>query len=243
MTSRTDPADEWQFILQLQSRVISLLAKEAGYDAIQTSALHTLNDRMESYMEKLLQSAHGFAELANRHKPNYYDLTRAFTQSGVQLTSFGEYLQKLKADDHLQRLAPQPEASVKEEEKIPQFLPSDDEEEESDEEESTIPSYVPDHMPKFPSKHSYKQTPVYIRRPDDPQRVRELNSQQSRVVEENLKRLMSAENQLVRPPEPDGLDMMGPVVNYESAAQRKKRVKRAASSLHGPRRQISSSLH
>lgn len=48
MTSRTDPTDEWQFILQLQSRVISLLAKEAGYDAIQTSALDTINDRLES---------------------------------------------------------------------------------------------------------------------------------------------------------------------------------------------------
>lgn len=37
-----------------------------------------------------------------------------------------------------------------------EFLPSDDEEEEN----TTPRSYVPPHMPKFPSKHSFQRTPV-----------------------------------------------------------------------------------
>ncbi|ORZ15004.1 transcription factor TFIID complex subunit 8 C-term-domain-containing protein [Lobosporangium transversale] len=55
---------------------------------------------------------------------------------------------------------------------------------------------VPDHLPPFPSKHSYKQTPVFVKRPTDPQKIRELNAEQSRLVESNLKRLMAAENKV-----------------------------------------------
>ncbi|KAI9320449.1 hypothetical protein BX666DRAFT_1851714 [Dichotomocladium elegans] len=110
------------------------------------------------------------------------------------------------------------------------FLCSDDDEENDEVRKATtsLPEYVPSYMPKFPSRHSFRQTPVYIHRPDDPQRVRELNSQQSRIVEENLKRLMSAENQLIRRQEradADMLDLTVPIVNYEGAIQRKRRVK------------------
>lgn len=75
---------------------------------------------------------------------------------------------------------------------------------------------------------------VYIKRPDDPQKIRELNSQQSRIVEENLKRLMSAENKLIRKrrlpedalPEDDEI-LRVPIVNYETSMQRRKRAKAA----------------
>lgn len=43
------------------------------------------------------------------------------------------------------------------EEEPEEFLPSDEEEEEED---FTARSYVPSHMPKFPSKHSFQRTPV-----------------------------------------------------------------------------------
>lgn len=52
-------------------------------------------------------------------------------------------------------------------EPVPEFLPSDDEADIDDEgdgrrmrEKGEVPSYVPAHLPKFPSKHSFKQTPV-----------------------------------------------------------------------------------
>lgn len=46
-------------------------------------------------------------------------------------------------------------------ENTPEFLPSDNED--SDEEverDSTRPGYVASHFPTFPSKHSFRQTPV-----------------------------------------------------------------------------------
>lgn len=49
-------------------------------------------------------------------------------------------------------------------EAVPDFLPSDnedDDDERPDEtDDSTTAPYVPPHMPKFPSRHSFKQTPV-----------------------------------------------------------------------------------
>lgn len=64
--------------------------------------------------------------------------------------------------------------------------------------------------------------------------VREMNSQQSRTVEENLKRLMSMESELLRQSElgARGKDsVLGnlkitPIVNYETALQRRKRAKK-----------------
>lgn len=49
-------------------------------------------------------------------------------------------------------------------ESIPNFLPSDNEDSEDEAEDHTteggMPTYVPRHLPSFPSKHSFRQTPV-----------------------------------------------------------------------------------
>lgn len=49
-------------------------------------------------------------------------------------------------------------------EQIPEFLPSENEEsdEEDEDTENGLPTYVPPHLPSFPSKHSFRQTPVSI---------------------------------------------------------------------------------
>ncbi|KAJ8654661.1 hypothetical protein O0I10_009712 [Lichtheimia ornata] len=220
--------DDQDFPFHVNSHAVSLLAKNCGFDSIQRSALHTLTETLEDYLENLLAKTHLYAELGNRTRPNYHDVIRSLEESGMQLPELGNYLNQHREDRVHIPLANQ-KSSIQTEEKY-NFLSSDDEEEENTEETTSLPEYAPSHMPKFPSRHSFRQTPVYIHRPDDPQRVRELNSQQSRVVEENLKRLMSAENQLLRrhdTMEADMFDLSVPIVNYESAIQRKKRVKRA----------------
>ncbi|KAG0186762.1 hypothetical protein DFQ28_007330 [Apophysomyces sp. BC1034] len=225
------------FAFTANRKVVSLLAQEAGFHSAEVSALDTMADLLGLYLERLLSTTHSYADLANRTRPNTHDLAQSLEDQGIPLSSLLKYVERFrsapiaKVSSSLTLRTEQSRKSTVE--KMPQFLPSEDEEEDEDLEEATdLPVYVPAHLPRFPSKHSFKQTPVYIQRPDDPQKVRELNSQQSRTVEENLKRLMSTENQLARRPAEklltneggdDAISMMMPIVNYESAMQRRKR--------------------
>ncbi|KAJ2655593.1 transcription initiation factor TFIID subunit 8 [Coemansia sp. RSA 1200] len=56
---------------------------------------------------------------------------------------------------------------------------------------STLPPYIPQHCPPFPSPHTYKRTPVFPKREQDFFRTRMHKAEQSRQAEENLQRLIS----------------------------------------------------
>lgn len=53
-------------------------------------------------------------------------------------------------------------------------------------------SYIPAHFPQFPSKHTYRFTPVYTDRETDPQTIRELGTEDGRHGEEALRKLARA---------------------------------------------------
>ena len=52
--------------------------------------------------------------------------------------------------------------------------------------------YVPRHFPAFPSKHTYKATPEFPIREKDPRRIRELATEEGRMGEEALRRLVGS---------------------------------------------------
>lgn len=52
--------------------------------------------------------------------------------------------------------------------------------------------YIPRHLPAFPSRHTYRATPVYAHRETDPRRVRERATEQGRLGEEALRKLARA---------------------------------------------------
>ncbi|KAI7901366.1 uncharacterized protein BX663DRAFT_437247 [Cokeromyces recurvatus] len=190
------------YVLETIEKVISIIAKETGFDGIQLQALDYFSNLINAYLDNMFTSAHRLADLNTYFKTQSKDTTV---------------------------------------EKLPAFLPSDDEESDEEVTEGGLPSYVPRHLPTFPSKHSFRKTPVYISRPDDPQKVRELNSEQSRTVEENLKKLMSAENDISRQKNEDSTstkidsimnDITIPIVNYEIFIQRRKRQKQSGTTLN-----------
>ncbi|KAI8368579.1 hypothetical protein EDC96DRAFT_574090 [Choanephora cucurbitarum] len=184
------------FISEANEKIVSIIAKETGFEGVQKPALESFANALSSYFERVFTKAHRLAELGNRTRPNIYDMARSLEAQGLDLNTFQQFLDH-QSSSWTPFFKTQPKPSTLE--KIPNFLPSDNEDSEEEEEsEGGMPLYVPRHLPTFPSKHSFRQTPIYINRPDDPQKVRELNSEQSRTVEENLKKLMAAENKRLR---------------------------------------------
>ncbi|KAI8990106.1 hypothetical protein BDB01DRAFT_780057 [Pilobolus umbonatus] len=238
---------EEDFITTANEKTVSIIAREIGFGGIKPLALESLTELLGTYIEKMFTRAHLYAELGNRSRPNIYDITRSVEDTGIQISTFENYLKEnlhdTKSINMTRKYLKTAKSKVSTVEEIPEFLPSDNEDSEEEMDEhinpNGVPTYVPPYFPTFPSKHSFRQTPIYIQRPDDPQRVRELNSEQSRTVEENLKKLMSAENQLLKQTsaEEDTLvtqnnsNIIMPIVNYEAFIQKRKKSKQSGITL------------
>jgi transcription initiation factor TFIID subunit 8 len=54
-------------------------------------------------------------------------------------------------------------------------------------------SYIPSHFPPFPSKHTYKSTPVFTERENDPRKIRERATEEGILAEQSLRKLMAAQ--------------------------------------------------
>jgi transcription initiation factor TFIID subunit 8 len=52
--------------------------------------------------------------------------------------------------------------------------------------------YIPTHFPSLPSKHTYKATPEFTERERDPRKVRECATEEGRLGEDALRRLLGA---------------------------------------------------
>lgn len=53
--------------------------------------------------------------------------------------------------------------------------------------------YIPAHLPPFPSRHTYKQSPVYTERENDPRKIREKATEEGIQAEQSLRKLMAAQ--------------------------------------------------
>jgi len=52
-------------------------------------------------------------------------------------------------------------------------------------------SYIPTHLPPFPSRHTYQSTPMFSERPTDPRLIRERATAEARLAEEALRKLLA----------------------------------------------------
>lgn len=52
--------------------------------------------------------------------------------------------------------------------------------------------YIPDHLPPFPSQHTYLTTPVFTERPREPRVIREMATQEAVLAENALRKILAA---------------------------------------------------
>ncbi|CAG8515751.1 17535_t:CDS:2 [Acaulospora morrowiae] len=192
---------------EICKKVGAFLAREAGFTSVTPSAYETLGNLTELFLSNLVQASQSYAELARRAQPNLNDIEKSLKDRNLRTGVLEGFMEKIRGKENYHDVAsklssslrPTP-STIKPESLI--FVPEDIVESEGEFDETknkrqkkslsytARPSYVPSYLPPFPSKHSYKKTPVYQKRHDsDPIQLRELSLVQVKLVEKSLQKL------------------------------------------------------
>ncbi|KAJ1976568.1 hypothetical protein H4R35_002648 [Dimargaris xerosporica] len=200
---------------QLQ-KVVTLLCQQAGFKAIEGSALNTLVEILILYIQDVFVHTHAFAEVASRTRPNLNDVALLLSHSHVSVADLVTTLQSTSQlqgqviTAHLQEEPPLSDASPEEmdffnhrpEALVSQLLgngkqttslpnrATDAQSAVSHAHPVPARSDLPSHLPALPPAHTYKSTPVHTDIAIDGYRLSQLKAEQSRMVEENLKNFM-----------------------------------------------------
>ncbi|KAF4216815.1 hypothetical protein CNMCM8980_007352 [Aspergillus fumigatiaffinis] len=181
-------------VAHLMNRSIGLCLRESGFDLADPAALESFRYATEEHLLKLASFVRQSMLSSRRNQPTPQDFELAFKRH------------HLLVDDLLPHLKPLPNI-----EPVPTLLPSPPPEEDawlslpflgpelSGESDRVQSAYIPKHFPQFPSKHTYRHTPVFTQREQDPRKIRERATEEGRHGEEALRKLARAsfkDNQL-----------------------------------------------
>ncbi|KAH9942555.1 hypothetical protein B0H21DRAFT_523274 [Amylocystis lapponica] len=194
-------------------RLLSAELSTAGYDSAEPAALRRLELEVVALVEQLYQSAHDYANLANRAGPIAKDLLLASAAYGLQSKELRRIaIESAKRRIEVPILLPPPSRSPS-----PDLLPSDD--------EGAPPSVpaslraLPHPLPPLPPKHTYLKTPI------SPPKKAALPSLEKKLknaglVQESLKNLLLATEDSTGQ---EDAELLGATVNWEAATRPRKR--------------------
>ncbi|CAG8612073.1 16788_t:CDS:2 [Acaulospora colombiana] len=214
-------------------KVGAFLAREAGFTSVTPAAYETLGN-----LAGLFKASQAYAELSRRPQPNLNDIEKSLRDRNLRTGALEGFMEKIRGKENYRNIASKLSSSLRPTSSLvrfepPMFAPEDivESEGENDEPKSkrqkrsslsypARPSYVPSYLPPFPSKHSYKRTPVYLKRQDsDPIQLRELSLVQVKLVEKSLQKLTrhNDEQTLIHSNIPDSPSTSSTVVSANSS--------------------------
>ncbi|KAL8966659.1 MAG: hypothetical protein Q9197_005862 [Variospora fuerteventurae] len=171
----------------LLTRSISLALDVVGFDASEPLALDSFRMGVEEYMHHFAANIRQSMLSCRRTQVTAQDFLQALHTHQLSLRSL---------IPHLRPPIPKRRTRV-----ILPYEPSEEEEQHSheflgaalyDASTRTNQLYVPHHLPPFPSKHTYRATEEFPVREEDPRKIRERATEEGRLGEEALRRLVSA---------------------------------------------------
>ncbi|KAI9758946.1 MAG: cross-pathway control WD-repeat protein cpc2 [Chaenotheca gracillima] len=172
----------------LFTRSIEHILGTVGFEGADPTAIESFRANAEEYLIHLTSSVTRSMLSSRRTQPLPQDFNHALKNEALTCSSLLPYLQ----------MKPQPSANSP----LLEALPFQD--------ASNIPpdalpgvnlkitkheearSFVPRHLPPFPGEHTYKATPGFTDRERDPRRIRERATEEGRLGEEALRRLVAA---------------------------------------------------
>ncbi|OAK99607.1 hypothetical protein IQ06DRAFT_251851 [Phaeosphaeriaceae sp. SRC1lsM3a] len=186
-----DFGDSKEFFGQQLRRAIAIQCKSIGFETATPEALEGFAGLVDSYMSTFLSHVRKSMISARRTDTVAHDWIYALASSGLR--GSGPLEQHFDTGDvppsllqpHFDPPAP-PEAPPPDTESLLGANLSGKTDKETR-------SYIPSHFPPFPSKHTYKATPVFTDRENDPRKIREKATEEGILAEQSLRKLMAAQ--------------------------------------------------
>ncbi|KAJ9244561.1 transcriptional regulator family: Bromodomain transcription factor [Paecilomyces variotii] len=178
----------------LLNRSIGQVLREVGFDLADPVALDGFRNAAEEYILRFAAYVRQSMLSSRRLQPIPPDFEHALRQSFVSVDDLSPYLKSLPAVEPVRTLLPSPPPEEDAFTALPSLGPAL-----SGEEDRVRSAYIPKHFPEFPSKHTYRHTPVFTDREHDPRKIRERATEDGRLGEEALRKLARAafkDNQL-----------------------------------------------
>ncbi|KAH8701300.1 transcription factor TFIID complex subunit 8 C-term-domain-containing protein [Phaeosphaeriaceae sp. PMI808] len=186
-----DFGDSKDFFDQQLRRAIAIQCKTQGFESARPDALEDFRGLVDSYITNFLAQVRKSMSSARRTETVAHDWIYALASSGLR--GSGALEPHLDTGDvppsllqpHFEPAAPS-EAPPPDTESLlgPELSGKVDKE---------SCAYIPTHFPPFPSKHTYKATPVFTNRENDPRKIREKATEEGILAEQSLRKLMAAQ--------------------------------------------------
>ncbi|KAL4995161.1 hypothetical protein BDV10DRAFT_196950 [Aspergillus recurvatus] len=176
------------YVDQVMGRIIGQSLRSCGFDIADPLAVESFRDAAEEYLLRLASYVRTSMLSCRRLQPIPHDFEYALKRHSLPVGSLIPYLQPTSKIEPVPTQLPSPPPEEEDDFKIlPSFEP-----ELSGEDDRARSTYIPKHFPEFPSKHTYRHTPVYTERERDPRKIRERAADDGRHGEEALRKLARA---------------------------------------------------
>jgi len=156
--------------------VIASILSEVGFDSVETVALDTLSEMIQSLIFETGNSSRAFYELAGRCQPVIGDVIIALVNMGIPVTGIEAYARR---PNRTVVQPPQPAVAQKQ----PATLTTGA--------KQNLPPHIPDNFPGFPDPHAYIRTPTHKQPVTEYEAIREKSAIQKRDVERALTRFVA----------------------------------------------------
>ncbi|KAL7270094.1 hypothetical protein RUND412_007208 [Rhizina undulata] len=173
-----------EMVAHLLNRSNAMILKSAGFSGAMPLAQESMRRLAEDYLLSLLRTIESYTLAQRRTRPTVLDFEDMLKAHRISLTDLEGEMKRHPSQAHDTILQP-PDP--------PCPTPPDTKELLGPELDGAKDrrKYLYDHLPPFPSKHTYMFTPVYTSRPTEPQVIRERATDEARLAETALRKLLA----------------------------------------------------
>ncbi|RAH63663.1 hypothetical protein BO85DRAFT_455624 [Aspergillus piperis CBS 112811] len=169
------------------NRSIGQYLQECGFDIADPAALDAFRRVTEEYLLRFASYVRQAMLSSRRIQPIPQDFEYALKRQSVPVSDLLPHVKRQPNIEPIPTLLPSPPPEEDSFKTLPSLGPQL-----SGEDDRAHNAHIPKHFPDFPSKHTYRHTPVFTEREQDPRVIRERATEDGRHGEEALRKLARA---------------------------------------------------